>query len=428
MMASTLALAAAGRAEAAGWFGKKARGPAVTATRRGPTAFLLGVWATPADQMETWARRGMNVMVTDTDDWVGGHDGAGLEWRDACTDNGLKMILRSEHRYAPGSDLRRDIRDPNVLAHMTRDEPDLIGITPAALNAECAALRAAGSDKPIFVNYLGTTSSIGYPFASDGVTPTDDYVNLSGVDWLSSDTYPFTGLNDSYIFGPAAGTANRDAFSTLSGTSARNLSQGPFHQKALLHPGRAVFQYMATGRVNDISPGKPRPRLTPAQFSIQFWSSVVNGVSGILFFSRYGNDERAAVFDDTDAVIEGAIADAVAKLAILQNQGGVNVLMDAVNGGRRAFTPRRCVDTHNAPSFNYPADMPNFKTPTGAQMPGWFEGCEIDAAGDTYRLVVNLSERPQALSYTTWGMTGVSFAAGQVKCFKASEPGVDIFA
>lgn len=45
------------------------------------------------------------------------------------------------------------------------------------------------------------------------------------------------------------------------------------------------------------------------------------------------------------------------------------------------------------------------------------------------RALLNLHDSlTKSLTDSRWGMAGVSFAAGQVKCFKASAPTVDLFA
>jgi hypothetical protein len=427
-----LALAAASPAAATGK--RIARGPANGryATERGPTFFIMGNWGQVPSSMAAWAARGINTAVTDTDDWAGG-DGPG--WRAACTAAGLKMILRADHAYDKGATntFAADENAPLIIAHMTRDEPDLyiaLGQSPPQLDAGVVAARALGSTKPFLVNFRNHVPGLEYPKASDGVTNNADFINMDFVNWQGSDAYSFVGLDPAYIFGDLwAQYGFHGPFSTLVGKSARTLYFGPMNGQAIEHPGRATFQFLATGRIGESAPGVPRPRLTAAQYRLQFWSCVVNGVCGILHFS-HAFLRAGTILDDTDATMEGAIGDAVAKIAVLENQGGVNVLMDTVNGGRRRFTLRTCTEVSGGGGFNWPTNQPNFVAPTGNQLPAWFEGCEWDGSnGETYRLVVNLHDTlSKSLTDAAWGLTGNSFAAGQAKCFKASAPSVDIFA
>jgi hypothetical protein len=360
-------------------------------------------------------------MVAHTDDFQGD---AGPAWRAKCAQLGLYMIVRSDHLRSGGTLLSQDKDDPLILAHMLYDEPEgAAHKTPGELAAEVAAIRTAGSTKPIFVNYLGNSMAFQYglaPYtdASSARPYTNlDYLNVPGIDWFSSDIYPPV-FGAGYVYGWATALDVRDSFTTTPGAATRNMHFGPFNHARPGSAGKAVFQFIATGRVGE--PGGKT--LTASQFRGLAWSCIINGCSGLLMFPQYAVTS-GFISDDTGRVIEAELAVLVSKLAILQNQGGVNVLMDTVNGGRRAFTPRRCADTQNGD----PARAPNFKPPVGNQFPPPFEGMEIAAAGDTYRVVVNLFDSPQTLTDAAWELTSNSFAPHQVKCFKASAPGVDLF-
>ncbi|HEX3367406.1 hypothetical protein [Phenylobacterium sp.] len=53
---------------------------------------------------------------------------------------------------------------------------------------------------------------------------------------------------------------------------------------------------------------------------------------------------------------------------------------------------------------------------------------QITVGAETYRLVLNLDDtNSHSLTDSAWGLSGVNFAPGEVKCFKASAPTVDIF-
>jgi hypothetical protein len=343
------------------------------------------------------------------------------------------MIVKGTHAYDKGATntYAADARDPLVIAHMTYDEPDLyIGLkqSPAEIDAYVADARAKGAAKPFFVNFRNLVPGLEYYVASDGATRMRDFVNMANVDWQCSDNYGFQDGLAYYFADLQAQYGFHGVFTTMSGKATKTLYMGPFNKTAIAHPKRAAFQFLSTGRINDVSPGVPRARQTATQYRLQFWSCVINGACGVVHFSHYFPTEGPSVPDDTDRTMERAIADAAAKLAILQDQGGVNVLMDTVNGGRRAFTLRSCTETSGGGGFNYPKDQPNFVSPTGDQMPAWFEGCEIAAGAETYRLALNMHDtQDKRLTYAPWGLRDVAFAAGQVRCFKASAPTVDIF-
>src|SRR6185369_16249808 len=108
-------------------------------------------------------------------------------------------------------------------------------------------------------------------------------------------------------------------FTTMSGHAARVLYAGPLHKAAITYPGRATFQFLATGRIYDGAPGgSPWPRMTALQYGIQAWSCIINGVSGLIHFAHYRAGSPDQISDDTDRVMDGAIAQLVAKVAILE--------------------------------------------------------------------------------------------------------------
>lgn len=404
------------------------------ATELGPKFFIIGNWGQLPSSMATWKARGVNTAFTGTDDWAG-NDGPG--WRAACTTANLKMILRADHAYDAGASntFAADNSVPLIITHSTKDEPDLYvttaGNSPTELDAYVTTARGLGSTKPFIVNFREHVPAWEHQYAFDNATLNSAYINLNNINWMSSDTYAFTGIDPPYMMGglwtAAGGTG---PFTTVVGKAARTLRSGPFRTVAIAHPGRAVFQFLATGRINDVSPGVPRARQNATQYGLQFWSAVINGVSGIFNFSHYFPTTGSVVLDDTDATMANAIADAAAKIAILENQGGVNVLMDTTLGGRRAFTLRTgpVENSGTAAGWNYPTDQPSFAAPIGNQLPAWFEGCEWTVGAKTYRLVINLHDTlSKNLTDTAWGMSAVAFTPGQVMFFDTAAPAVNLF-
>ena len=394
------------------------------ATLLGPKSFVLGTWVPHASEIATWKSRGVDVMVGLDRSFQDG-PGSGTNWYNSVVAAGAKMIIRRDNE---GLDyLASDMNDPNVLAHMLYDEPEGGGHkTPGELAAEIASIRAAGSTKPTFVNYLGNSMAFQYGMApytnTSGVTPYTnlDYLNVAGLDWFSSDIYP-PMFGAMYVYGWSTALEVRDSFTTTPGAATRNMHFGPFNQAVPGSAGKATFGFVATGRIS--GPTSTARSLTAAEFRCLTWSIIINGASGILFFPQYFPDGGAQINDDTNSVILTAIADLVSKINLLQNQGGVNLLMNTTSGGRRTFTPRRCADTYNGD----PANPPNFKPPVGNQLPPPFEGMEISAGGETYRIVLNLFPSNQTLTDAAWGFTNDPFTAHQVKCWRVSS-GVDLFA
>lgn len=394
------------------------------ATRLGPKFVVLGAWCQDPASMPTWAARGINTQFTEADDFAGGD---GPAWRRACRANKQWMVLKATHGYDRGASnsYLADENDPLVIAHLLYDEPDLTGPSPAVMNAEVAAARALGSAKPFFVNFRNQMTGIAYTSLNPG-----QFVNLQAADWVSSDNYAYQG-QEVYIFGDRyAEDGFVGPFTTMSGHATRVLNAGPLHKAPITYPGRATFQFLATGRIYDGAPGgRPWPRMTALQYGIQAWSCIVNGASGLIHFAHYRAGAPDQISDDTSPELERGIANLVAKLAVLEGQAGGNVLMDTTLGGRRRFTLRPCTNSEGGGQWDWPANQPNFGKTSGLQLPPWFEGAEIPVGGETYRLVLNLHDSlPKSLTDGAWGLANSSFRAGQVKCFKASAPSVDIFA
>lgn len=412
--------------------GKKGR-PAESSngTANGPKFFVMAPWLPEPSDMVTWKNRGMNVALANKDDdfWAAG------TWRAAALAAGLKLMVSPLHNGGPSTVLA-DNADANVVAYAIHDEPNLVE-SATSFQAEVDAIVNSGAAKPIFYNLTSHWPSFEYTTPDNGLP----YLNISNAPWRCQDLYAPQGdppfwIGD-YTFGPTSYSAN-DNFDTMLGKATRLLlGRHQYAGSNITTPGLAAFQFLATGRVGQYDSGGgvyvDRTRQTAIWYRLQFWSSVISGVSGMMHFSHYFPASGPTIVDDTDTAVAAAIADAVAKIAILENQGGVNVLMDTVSGGRRAFTERLCCKTtggfgaHDPNNFDGLSDM--FVAPVGNEMPAWFQGCEIAAAGDTYRLVVNLSPTTtKSLTDAAWGLTSNSFAPGQVKCFKASAPTVDIFA
>ena len=403
-------------------------------TPSGPTSFVIGAWAQPASSFANWQRRGINTQVSPAPDFAGDTAAA---WFAAAHAHSQQMIVGGRYQadggYPPsgGSSGVFPSGAPNHYATLQADasaigifiadEIDLNGPGMSGLDAEVTLARSVGCTLPVMYSLRnGTANAI---LSADPTLYNSD----ASLNWTSSDNYPGQG-QEPYIFGDFySADGFTGPFTTMSGHATRNFVAGPIHGVAITLPGRPSFQFISTSRVQDTG-GVPYGRVPATTFRIQAWSSIINGVSGLICFATYSGS-AGFIQDDTASSDEANIADLAAKVAILQSQVAGNVLMDTVNGGRRPYTLIQGAWSSGGTGGNptWPTTQPSFAAPVGNQTPAWFEGCGIIVGGETYRLVLNLHDSlSKTLTYAPWGMSGVTFTAGQVMCFKASAPTVNI--
>ncbi len=401
------------------------------ATALGPKFFIIGVWLPePGDIGPKWALRGINTVVCEKEDkfWPSG------TWRAAALAAGMKMIVSPYREFEATENISTYNANPNILFCPLPDEANqnVAGGAPA-LQALVNAYKADGIAKPLTENY--TSHGLGYEINTpDSWTP---YFAITGLDGYGCDIFAGGGgdypywIGD-YTFSPGAYSAN-DNFGYVSGKAVRTaLGLHQYYGPDLAVPAQFTIMFIATGRVAT-SGGVDFPRQTPAFYKGQFWSNIINGVSGNIAFPQYFDALGNETTDDTASDIVTAMLDCAAKVAILEGQPVGNVLMDTTNGGRNPWTPRLCCKTSGGfgvhDKYNFASLNDMFVAQAGIEMPPWIEGCEITKGGVEYRLAVNTSDTQTiSVTDTRWGLTAVSFAPGQVRCFKASAPTVDIFA
>ncbi|MBS0363568.1 MAG: hypothetical protein JSR98_19510 [Proteobacteria bacterium] len=397
----------------------------------GPKFFVVGAYAQGVSAMDTWVKRGINTYFSPTDDFAGDH---GDTWRTTAAAKGLKMVVGGRHQFDGGlpsgatysttasNSYALNQSDPNVIANFGYDEPDIVGPQRSAHDTEVAFARSLGNTKGFFFNFTGNIP--GWQYTSLGP---QNFVNWASASWQSLDQYPYQGGVAYAYHDVDAQDGFQGNFTTMNGRAVGAMYFGPINGFALTAPYKPVFAFLSTSRVTSTAPG-PYARLTATQYRVQAWSSIINGASGLIHFSHFDAGKPDMVTDDTNAELSGAIGDLVAKLAVLQNQGGQNLLMDVTNGGRRSFIRRRSAKQVGGGGWKWPADQPTFVAPIGLELPAWFEGDEIPVNGETYLLVLNLDDiNGHTLTDQRWHVSGMSFAPGQVRLLKASNPAGDLF-
>lgn len=427
----------------------------------GPTRFVLGVWLPSPGDGAKWAGRHINTAFAGMDDdngWAAG------TWRADMLANGLKLVVSSYHNGATvdcrilgihtdgtsrpvcPNTIAADNADANIIATNIRDEPE-ISVPSAYFQNEINDYAAKGGTRPVYLNMTAHAASYEHT-TPDNLQP---WLVLTGVHWRAQDAYIPQGDwlywagNITAVYCPTLGDyapyAENDNFSTLLGKATDQLLG--HHQYACnnVTAANSAMEFIATGRVNQFQspPGSgiyvDAPRQTPTYYSLQFWSAVIHGASGITNFTHFFSaDPPFVLVDDTAPDIVAQIAVEYGRITTLETQPGGNVLMDAVNGGRRAGST-----LHRAPKATggdvggtYWTDI-NYdfmqQSPVGNEMPKWFEALEVPVGGETYWIVLNLSfNEIKSLTYAPAGVANDNYAPGQVKCFKASNPTVDLCA
>ncbi|MBS0359864.1 MAG: hypothetical protein JSR98_00680 [Proteobacteria bacterium] len=392
-----------------------------------PTQFVIGAYAQPASSFANWQRRGITHQFSVAPDFQGD---TATAWFAAATTYSQKLVVGGRYLAdggwpAGGVGSGWPANKPNhyveaqtntlIVAEMPQDEYDLNGPSPSVVDAEIALMRQQGNTKPVFMSLRNNTANA---ILNSDPTP---YYGDANVTWFGSDNYPMQG-QEPFMFGDyyydSQGVLHPGPFCTMSGHAAQMMAAA----------GKVPFQFISTGRVTD-SGGVPYARADAAMWRIQAWDSIIGGAAGLICFATYSGS-AGFIQDDTSTLEEGYLADLTAKLAILQNQPGGNVLMDTVNGGRRPYT---VIDgpTTNGSGVNptWPTTQPSFNAQVGNQLPAWFRAATIVVGSETFRIVLNLHPTlSKTLTYAPFSITGMVFAPGQVSCFKASQPTVDIFA
>jgi hypothetical protein len=411
--------------------------PAIAAGRTGlqrkaPEVFLKGVWLQPISTMATWAERGVNTLVHGCADAADEKESA-EEWDAAAAAHGFRLIRRPGRQRVPVSAekmralLQADDANPMVIAWNLPDEPNLFHGTPPykpMTKAQLASLvtiyRAASGTKPIHVNLSGYNNMFGGGW---------DFYDIADIDWYSTDIYPsYPPSKGGLPFLYAKYIGNRAPHYTYISTFGGVLLQNHIQQAHAAGEtfdrvvytgarGKPAFSFVST---SNFRPESPAP--TPAQFRAECWSRVINGAAGIFYFPQ--RIKPTFAFDNTPPDLVREMAVFHHNIDLLADEG---MLMNKRVGGRKPYRLRQCPVTTN-PALNHlnnaldPAALGAWKPPSGDQLPGPFEGIEVDAGAEQYRLVLNLAGVASALTDTRWGLNARPFGPYEVQCFKASAP------
>ncbi|MBS0360624.1 MAG: hypothetical protein JSR98_04535 [Proteobacteria bacterium] len=355
--------------------------PAASQPQAGPKVFVLGVWMQSTGQMDDWKARGVNTLV----EVPQGNDVAG--WSQAADQRGFYQIRH------PSSDLIADLGDRRLLAWATQDEPsnvvkgkfDYGGVAqdPAEVVREAApwraAAKAAGKTLPIWTNHVGPHI---YPDWAQKSVLMQDYMKGPASDWLAADSYPVEEKR------PVVIRSNDGYTSTTQGVV--------IDRQLAWSGGKPVMAFIGTAAFGDQTPVP-----TPEEFRVMAWSSVIHGAIGIIYFPI--RLSPSFTFDATPPQLVRALTEFDRQAAGLQD-----VLVDTAAGGRRPFTLWRSADEGAAPA--------------AGQLPYPFEASEIPTAKGPFRIVLNLSDRPQTLDRPAWGLSHTVFQPYEVKMAYGSQP------
>jgi hypothetical protein len=225
--------------------------PEVPATR---PAFIVGVFQQPTSSFDTWRLRGINTLV--------GYEGesgsrkiSNHDWTEAAAAKGFCYIKQ------PANDLAADAKDPNLLAWMHADEPDVRKppTDPKVLAEDYAEWKKAGPNVPVFVNFSGG-HVLGRRVAKE------TYVAyLKSADWVGNDFYAVTGYN-------------RPDWLWKIGAAVDDLREwsGGKPQLAFIESSAQRLSW---------TPKETRG-VTADELRAEVWHAVIHGVKGIVYFPQ----------------------------------------------------------------------------------------------------------------------------------------------
>jgi hypothetical protein len=227
--------------------------PRRPATAPTPPKFVVGVYMQPPDTFDVWRTRGVNTLV--------GYESRGgsisnKDWSDAAAAKGFFYFRKPN---AP--DLAADAKDPNLLAWMHDDEPDVRKppTDPSALQEHYAQWKKAGPNVPVFVNFSGGN-------VLGGKTPKETYLEyMKAADWFGNDFYAVTGYNrPDWLWKVGAAV---DRLREWSG-------------------GRPQFAFIETSEQRLPWTPKTTRGVTTDEFRAEVWHAVIHGARGVVYFPQ----------------------------------------------------------------------------------------------------------------------------------------------
>jgi len=215
-------------------------------------SFLIGVYMQPPDTFDVWRLRGINTLF--------GYESregtiSNKQWSDTAAAKGFYYVRR------PGDDPAADAADPNLLAWMHDDEPDVKRppTDPARLQADYEAWKRAAPKVPVFLNFSGGN-------VLGGKTPKQTYLEyLKAADWVGNDFYAVTGYNrPDWLWKVGAAvdqlrewSNDKPQFAFIE-TSAQRLAWTPRNTRGV----------------------------TPDELRAEIWHAVIHGVRGVVYFPQ----------------------------------------------------------------------------------------------------------------------------------------------
>lgn len=239
------------------------------ATQPAPPPFIIGVWYPPAASMPLWKARRINTVI--------GYEHQSTqvsidEWSGAAVSNGLFMIRQ------PRATLADDLKQPNLLALMHIDEPDLKKVDPPVLADLYAQWKKDAPRLPVFLSVSGG----GVLFRKTPRVVYQQY--MDSADWIANDFYPITGWNQPTWI-PRLGQAV-DLCRTLSG-------------------GKPQFAFIETSSQQLAWMPKETRGVTPGELRAEIWNAIIHGVKGIIYFPQQFNP---FVYDATPSAVSVELA------------------------------------------------------------------------------------------------------------------------
>lgn len=142
--------------------------------------YIIGVCQQPEESFSKWKQLGVNTLV----DIPAGREP--VAWTAAATAAEMFQIRE------PVGDPATDAGNPYLLAWSFPDEPDLKGITPAAMKAarDATAKAAAVRSVPWFLNLAGGMVMNLVPNSPPQVAY---QALMANADWIANDLYPIAG-------------------------------------------------------------------------------------------------------------------------------------------------------------------------------------------------------------------------------------------
>jgi chitodextrinase len=212
--------------------------------------FVIGVWSQPTYNFNGWKSRGINTIMHYESQ---GGTVSVAQWSADARSYGLDYIR------VPDPNINNDVADPNLLAWMHNDEPDIDRTPISELQNNYNYYKSVDPSMPVLTNYAGS-EVVDW---NTGVTE-QEYLNmLKTNDIGSSSVYPVTGWG-------------RPDDLDIEGRAVERLekwSQGQ-PQLAIVESADSELSWLPS----DI------PGPSPEQVRYEIWDAVVHGAKGVLYF------------------------------------------------------------------------------------------------------------------------------------------------